>query len=203
MDYPRWSPRALARLGLAVILAVALLTGFQPERLGDRYQVALPLMGLACATVSGSAPEYLLRYAVLWTGIRAGKNGLGRHPVNIRPRGGDGGMPSGHTASASFGASALVHGCFAASPPAQMAAVVAAGFTGASRMDAGKHTIWQVLAGALWALLCDRALRAASPRRDRLACALRRMGAGLAASVRWAARAVRCRAARMRAWARP
>lgn len=197
MDYPRWSPRALARLGLAVILAVALLTGLQSERLGDRYQVALPLMGLACAAVSGSAPEYVLRYAVLWTGIRAGKNALGRHPVNIRPRGGDGGMPSGHTASASFGASALVHGCFAASPPAQMAAVVAAGFTGASRIDAGKHTIWQVLAGALWALLCERTMRAASPRRDRVARALRRAGEGLAALFRRAARAIRRRAARM------
>lgn len=155
----------LPRLVAAVLIAVALVVGAHSERLGDRYQVALPLLGLGCAAATGGAPEYVLRYAVLWTGIRAGKNGLGHHPLNMRPAGGDGGMPSGHTASAAFGASSLVHGCLAGSPAVQTAAVLAAGFTGASRVEAGAHTIWQVLAGVLWALLCDRALRATGPAR--------------------------------------
>ena len=178
MQHFRRSPRILARLVLAVIVAVALLTGARAERLGDRYQVALPLLGLACAAASGSAPDYVLRYAVLWTGIRASKNALGRSPINLRPHHGDGGMPSGHTASASFGASALVHGCLAASPPARLAAVVAAGFTGASRISAEKHTIWQVLAGVLWALVCERALRSEGASRAAVA-QLRRAGSAL------------------------
>lgn len=159
------APRTLVGLVVAVLVVLTLLTGARSERLGDRYQVALPLLGLGCAAATGSAPEYVLRYAVLWTGIRTGKNALGHAPINLRPSGRDGGMPSGHTASAMFGASALAHGCLAASPPARAAALLAGGFTGASRIEAGAHTIWQVLAGVLWALACERGLRREGPLR--------------------------------------
>ena len=172
------SPCILPRLVSAVLIAVTLGVGLRSERLGDRYQVALPLLGLACAAATGGAPEYVLRYGVLWTGIRAGKNGLGDSPLNLRPSGGDGGMPSGHTASATFGASTMVHGCLAGSPPVRAAVVLAAGFTAASRIEAGAHTIWQVLAGVLWALLCDRALHASGPVRAAAVGGLRGIGRG-------------------------
>lgn len=151
--------RLLPQMVMAVLLAIALLTGARTERLGDRAQIALPLLGLACAAVTGGAGDYALRYGVMWLGIRAGKNGLGQMPVNMRPNGGDGGMPSGHMSSASFGASALVSGCLASSPPGRITAIIAAGFTGSSRIVVGAHTIWQVLAGVLWALFCERGLR--------------------------------------------
>lgn len=182
-----WPSRTLARIVLAVIVGIALLVGPPAERLGDRYQAALPLLGLGCAIATGSGAEYSVRYAVMWAGIRTGKNTLGRRHIAVRPNGGDGGMPSGHTASASFGAAGMVRSCLAGSPVGQAAAIVAAGFTGASRIQARAHTIWQVLAGVLWALLCDMALRANSPARARVVRGLRAVGRRLGFAGRAAA----------------
>ncbi len=97
--------------------------------------------------------QYLGRYVLLETIVKGSKFGLGDAPINQRPNGGNKGFPSGHTAAASFGATALITTCLKSSHVAQMVAVVAAGFVGTSRVDAGKHTPWQVLAGALvgWA----------------------------------------------------
>lgn len=113
-------------------------------------QIALPLAGWACAYANGQGVTYLGRYLVLEVGIKGPKFLLGDLPINQRPSGGDMGFPSGHTAAAAFGATGLVRSCLKQSPTAQATVILAAGFTGASRMDAQRHTIWQVLAGAFW-----------------------------------------------------
>lgn len=149
--------------GLALVM---LLSPLQSERWGDRFQVALPLMGLGCAIATGGAAEYFLRFVAMEVIVHGTKNGLAETELNRRPNGGYRGMPSGHTAAASFGASALVQNCMRDSLPAQAAVIIAAGFTGASRIESGHHNIWQVLFGALvgWgterAFRCRRATRA-------------------------------------------
>ncbi|SMO39173.1 phosphatase PAP2 family protein [Paracoccus laeviglucosivorans] len=160
---------------IAVLMGVLLLTGPRAERLGDRFQVVLPLLAWGCQAVNGKGAEYLLRYGVMFTGLHSMKQGFGDAEINRRPNGGNAGMPSGHTATAVFGASALLHDCAMGSAPVRAAVVLAAGFTGASRMDAGAHTIWQVLFGALWGLGCDRALRHHAPSRQRIRIGFKRL----------------------------
>lgn len=132
---------------------VLLISGRNVEKLGDHFQIALPLAGLACASLEGRSMQFLGRYVLLETIVKGSKYGLGDAPINKRPNGGNKGFPSGHTAAASFGATALISTCLKSSHAAQMVAVMAAGFVGTSRVDAGKHTPWQVLVGALvgWA----------------------------------------------------
>lgn len=87
------------------------------------------------------------------------KAALGDAPINQRPSGGDKGFPSAHTAAAAFGASSLVNDCISTHPTAKAVTVIAAAFVGASRIDARKHDIWQVLAGGLLGWGADRAVR--------------------------------------------
>jgi membrane-associated phospholipid phosphatase len=166
-------PRALVVTGL-LALTVA-LTPPVAERYGDRLQIALPVIALACSALTGEAQEFVLRYGVMFLTAHGTKRALGDAGVNDRPHGGSEGMPSAHTSTAVLGASALVNDCLRGSPVAQGTVLLAAGFTGASRIDAGAHTIWQVLAGAVWGWVCDRALRRPSPARRAVAGVLARI----------------------------
>ncbi len=166
--------RMLWRMRRWIVLAVLALTVAaslpSAERVGDRVQIALPVLGLGCSVLTGGAGEYLLRYVAGTAVVHGSKAGLGERALNERPRGGYAGFPSGHMAAASFGASALVSSCLQRSPFAQGVVILAAGFTGASRIEAGAHTIWQVLAGALVGWGSERLLRARNhPLRRRLA----------------------------------
>lgn len=138
---------------LALVLALAAGDRFATRRIGDHLQIALPLAGLACAVASGQGPGFLARFTVFELVLHGSKEGLGTAPINIRPDGRLRGFPSGHTAAATFGAVGLSQTCLASSPPARLVAIAAAGFTGASRVWAERHTVFQVLAGALlgWA----------------------------------------------------
>ena len=148
-----WIGNRFRNLGLGgilvVVLVVALVSGRSPEKLGDNFQIALPLVALGCAVAEGRGVELFGRYLLLEVLIKTPKHTLGDLPINQRPNGGLQGFPSGHTAVSAFGASALVHTCLKSSKSGQAIAIMAAGFVGSSRIDAGKHTIWQVLAGAL------------------------------------------------------
>jgi membrane-associated phospholipid phosphatase len=152
-------------VGGVLVLAVALSLP-DNRRLGDALQVVLPLAALACAAARGQAPEIVGRYAILEVGIKVPKHTLGALPVNQRPDGGGEGFPSGHAAAASFGAAHLAYYCAGLHPATRAAALLAAGFTGGSRIESGKHTLWQVMAGALWGwavvLVPGAALRAAA-----------------------------------------
>lgn len=162
----------LALLGLTVLASERTV-----ERYGDNLQVALPLIAWGCEALNGHAAEYFLRYAVMFTVAHGTKEALGNAPINMRPVGRNQGMPSAHTSTAVLGASSLVHTCLTGQPVVQGVALLAAGFTGASRISADKHDIWQVLAGAILGWTCDRAFRRPSAVR-------RGIGAGIAALVR-------------------
>ena len=119
----------------------------------------LPILALGCSALNGQAGEFFLRYVVMFFSVHGVKRGLGEIPLNTRPHGGSHGFPSAHTSTAVLGASSLVHDCITSSPLVRGLILVAAGFTGASRIEAGAHNIWQVLAGALFGWACDRAFR--------------------------------------------
>lgn len=139
--------------------AVVLTCSPTAEKYGDRLQIALPLLALGCNVATGGAGDYAVRYFSMLFTVHASKNILGDAEINQRPRGGGHGFPSAHTASATIGASNLVHECIGNSPVVKTIVIVTAAFVGTSRVDAGAHTIWQVLIGAIWALVFDRAFR--------------------------------------------
>lgn len=145
----------------AVILAVAASAAGLAEKTGDRLQVALPLLGWGCAAASGDGLDYAGRYLVMFALAHGTKQALGEARINQRPHGGGHGMPSAHSSTAALGASRLVSGCLSGHPAAQAVSILAAGFVGASRIGAGAHDIWQVLAGMILGLVCDRAFRGA------------------------------------------
>ena len=156
-----WLGRQKVRAGL-VAAGLALTIALTPpdaERYGDRLQIALPVMALGCSALNGQAGEFLLRYFVMFFTVHGTKRALAEESINIRPHGGGHGFPSAHTSTAVLGASSLVHDCVTGSPFVRGLIVVAAGYTGASRIEAGAHDIWQVLAGALWGWACERAFR--------------------------------------------
>jgi membrane-associated phospholipid phosphatase len=144
--------RAQAVLGALAL--VALISPREVERFGDNYQIALPVLALGCQAVNGQGFAYLGRYAVMFVGLHGTKRGLGDADIAHRPRGGLEGFPSGHTATATFGAASLVQSCLKGAPVAQTMVLLAAGYTGASRIESGAHDIWQVLAGAIWGIIC-------------------------------------------------
>jgi len=138
-----------------VLLALSFaLSDRTVENIGDNVQIALPLAGLACAASGGTGARYVGRYVLMTAIFTATKRSLGDAPINIRPTGGGQGFPSAHTSAASFGATGLISTCLKENPTAQAVAILAAGFVGGSRIEARKHTIWQVMAGAIlgWAL---------------------------------------------------
>jgi membrane-associated phospholipid phosphatase len=168
---------ARAQVVIALLALVIALSPVRADRYGDRLQIALPLLAWACEGSRGAGSEFLARYAVMFTAAHGSKQALGDAPANRRPNGGGQGFPSAHTSTAVLGASALVHGCLQAAPLAQAAVIGAAAFVGASRIEAGAHDIWQVLAGALLGFAADRALR-------RPSAARRAVGGGAAAAFR-------------------
>lgn len=145
-----------------VLVAVILVTAGRVEKTGDRLQVALPLLAWGCAAANGEGVEYGMRYVVMYGLAHGTKAALGDAPINRRPHGGTKGMPSAHTSTAVLGASRLVSDCLSGSPLAQTGAILAAGLVGGSRIEVGAHDLWQVLAGALLGLACDRAARRGS-----------------------------------------
>ncbi|MBF9030554.1 phosphatase PAP2 family protein [Rhodobacterales bacterium HKCCE3408] len=137
---------------IAMILLVVVTSLVGPrttEGVGDRLQVVLPLTGLGCAIVAGEGPRYTMRYIALTVTYNLSKHGLGETALNARPNGGFEGFPSGHTSVSAYGAAGIARTCLAANPPAQVAAGMAAGLVGGTRIDVGAHNVWQVLGGAI------------------------------------------------------
>ena len=159
---------------IAIIVVCLSFTTQRAERYGDTIQIVLPLLAWACEGSVGQGTEYVVRYTAMLVTAHAAKFALAGTEVNRRPNGGEKGFPSAHTSTAVLGASAMVHGCLRNRPVAQAAVLIAAGFVGGSRIDAGAHNIWQVFAGALLGYLCDRLLRAKSAMRSRVVRFLQR-----------------------------
>ncbi len=167
-------------LVMAVLALVVALSPPEPRRYGDNLQIALPVLALGCEIANGNGWEYLGRYAVLFAGIHGSKRSLGDIPLNTRPNGKPYGFPSGHTATATFGAASLVNSCLLSSPVAKGAVILAAAFTGASRIQSHNHDIWQVLAGAIWGIFCNGIFRRDSFMRRGIGRGLRASGRGIA-----------------------
>jgi membrane-associated phospholipid phosphatase len=154
--------------GILTVLALTFFLGErQIEPLGDRYQYALPLLALGCSISNGQALDYMARYLVQLAIVHGSKRAWGDTSLNQRPRGGLQGMPSGHTATAVFGASNLVHECIEKNIAVKAAVIVTALFVGGSRVQSKAHDIWQVLVGALVGWGCDRGFRRVLGRRNR------------------------------------
>ena len=126
---------------------------------GDRLQIALPLAAAVCSLGRSAFKEYAVRFFVQFGVVHGTKNLLGDATLNIRPNGGDRGIPSGHTAAAFFGASYLARDCVGKSPLGQIAVFGAAMYTGGSRIEAGAHFLFQVMFGAMVGLGADRLFR--------------------------------------------
>lgn len=153
----RTAGRSLRRLAdrtdavIAVLLVLTVLvTVPDNRRLGSALQVVLPLIALGCAATRGETVDSLGRFVLLQAGIKGPKYLIGERPISRRPDGGDDGFPSGHTAVATFGAVQTIKHCAAIHPATRAATIAAAAFTGGSRIEAGRHSLWQTMAGAVW-----------------------------------------------------
>ncbi len=145
-----------------ILLVFGLLLIFvlpSAERVGDRLQYIVPLIGLTCAFELDEAGEYFGRYAAGLASVHIVKNVAPDQDFAKRPDGGDHGFPSGHTYSATYGASYIVRQCAKRVPYLGTAAAVGAAFTGASRVDAQKHSAWQVFWGMIFGLAFDLGFR--------------------------------------------
>lgn len=144
---------------MLVIGVMALTPAPNSERIGDRLQYALPILGLACSISNGDAVEYAIRYIAVEIVLKSSKIGLGTRELNRRPNGDYYGFPSGHTTAAAYGASYLVHSCIERNLLVKGAVIISAGYVGSSRIEADKHTVIQVLFGVLLGWGGDRLLR--------------------------------------------
>lgn len=174
----------------AVLAGVLLASAGSAKRVGDNLQIALPLLAWGCAAANGEGPEFATRYAVMFAGAHAVKQLAGDASWNIRPSGRGEGFPSAHSATAALGATSLALECLRQSPVAQGVVLIATGATGASRIEAGAHTFWQVLFGWLWGILCATAARPLTPARRWLARLLTRLHEGGGAALQSAAAAI-------------
>ncbi|WP_162683446.1 hypothetical protein [Rhodobacteraceae bacterium DSL-40] len=105
-----------AAICVIAMLQAASAVGARNERLGDSIQIALPVLGTACAVLRGDFGDYAARFAGNMAVVHGLKNGLGAAEINLRPGGSTRGFPSGHTAAAVHGASYLVRECGAFVP---------------------------------------------------------------------------------------
>ena len=142
-------PGGLALLAGALTMAVQPADADPAERFGTTMKYALPLAAAACAADQGRFEDFALRGALQMALVWGLKGVFDDQPIGRRPSGEGRGFPSGHTASAFFGAADLAGKCFAEEPAAGALAYGAAGLTGWSRLDAGEHTPAQVWSGAL------------------------------------------------------
>lgn len=129
------------------------------EKAGDDIQIILPAVAAVCAFGLRDLGDYAIRLAANLAVAHGSKNLLGDAKINLRPSGGDKGFPSGHTTVAFQGASYLARDCVGNLPWARAAVFGAAVFVGGSRIEAGAHFLFQVVAGALLGLASDRLFR--------------------------------------------
>lgn len=164
----------LIRIFAGMVCSWTLIALALPQSvLGDRLQIALPVVGAACAAGQGNVAEFALRLGGTLAVVHGLKFGLGNASINQRPNGHGAGFPSGHTAAAAYGASAIARDCAGVVPYVGPAVILAAGFVGGSRVQAGQHSLGQVTFGALIGLVFDLGLRCAAGR-ARVAGAVRR-----------------------------
>ncbi len=126
---------------------------------GHNLQLALPVIGLGCSIINGSALDYSIRYLILNIGIQASKYGLGETALNLRPNAKYFGFPSGHAAASIYGASYIARNCVQKNPVMQVFVFASAGYVGFSRIEDEEHTLTQVIFGFLFGLFVEISFR--------------------------------------------
>lgn len=134
---------------LLFILLATLLTQAQKttqERSGDVLALAMPLSALMSSIIYKDQDHGTLRYIGAYATQSGLTFGLKRLINKERPNGGNYSFPSGHTSSAFSGATFLQRrfGWKVGAP-----AYVLAAYTGYTRINAKKHDIIDISAGAL------------------------------------------------------
>lgn len=149
--------RARGMRGRTIALCFGVIMGLASQsqanetltKTGDVLQILLPAMAGICALSQGRGAEFGAGFVTSEVVTQGLKAGLGKAKINRRPDGSFHGMPSGHTSMAVFGATSLARKCGPDRPVLGALAYGAAALVAASRVDAGKHTVGQVAAGAL------------------------------------------------------
>jgi len=119
------------------------------EDFGTAMKYGLPAAAAICAARDDRLEDFAVRGLLQTALVLALKSWTDDLPVGRRPSGEGRGFPSGHAASAAFGAADLAGKCFGDDPAAGAAVYGAAGLTAASRIHAGQHTPAQAGAGML------------------------------------------------------
>lgn len=144
---------------IALVALYVVLVAPNAEKMGDRLQIAVPIVGMVCAFELKDAGQYATRFFLGLGSVHAFKNALPDRGINLRPDGGGHGFPSGHTYAATYGASYIVRQCAERVPYLGPAASLGAAFVGLSRVSSEKHNIWQVISGALFGIAFDMGFR--------------------------------------------
>jgi membrane-associated phospholipid phosphatase len=174
----RAATRTFLPYAIIVLLAVVLGDGdarTPTEAVGDRTQIILPAAAAVCSFGRSTLGETVARFAGVQLTVNTSKELLTGTTINTRPHGGQNGFPSGHTAAATFGAASLARTCLAESPVGQAAVFAVAAYTGYSRVEAGKHFLFQVIVGALVGFAGDRWVLRRPRSRSRFADAAMRL----------------------------
>lgn len=119
------------------------------EQFGTAMKYGLPAAAAVCAVDQDRLEDFAIRGLLQAGLVLMLKSRFDGDPVSRRPNGEGRGFPSGHSASAAFGAADLAGKCWRDKPAAGAAAYGAAGLTGVSRVYSGEHTVNQVMTGAL------------------------------------------------------
>jgi hypothetical protein len=115
------------------------------EQTGDALQIVLPVVALGSTFIYKSDDHPTCQFVKAYA-LSLSTTYLLKYAINkTRPNGGQYGFPSGHTTSAFTGAAFLQrrYGLKIGIP-----AYILAGYVGFSRIEANKHDVWDVLAGA-------------------------------------------------------
>ena len=119
------------------------------EDFGTAMKYGLPAAAAVCAVRDDRLEDFAVRGLLQAALVLALKAWTDDRPLGRRPSGEGRGFPSGHAASAAFGAADLAGKCFRDDPAAGAATYGAAALAAASRVHAGQHTPAQVGTGML------------------------------------------------------
>lgn len=144
--------RTMAAALAASLMAPAAVQADPVEDFGTVMKYGMPLVAAACAVDQDRFGDFALRGA-LQVGLVLGLKKTVGAPLGIRPTGLAEGFPSGHAASAAFGAADLASKCADGNGAAQAGLVAAALLASFSRVEAGEHTPAQAAAGTAIGLI--------------------------------------------------
>lgn len=115
------------------------------ERSGDVLQIVMPIGAGVVSVLDKSEDQPWLQFGLTFGSTWLTTHALKRAINKERPNGGDFSLPSGHSAAA-FSSAAFVQKRYGWKYG--LPGYVLASYVGWTRIDANKHDVWDVLAGA-------------------------------------------------------